>query len=1047
MPQAPSVASLRLKLPAALLRIWEDRESSEGLAAARARTAQRPGIYWPEPQLCAIVPVARDGAVFDAAIGLAEELLELVRGKDGPPRAVGAAAGPARVGLKLLILPGWILLDEGRVTVLPNPLLEELVRKAPLVEIGKIHLTTYSQTRLEVRRKVKSAGFYQGAGGLRVPLVQVTGESTDAMPARNPELLRRRATYVRRGDRDGLLAAPARWLRVSGPIGTGKTRALWEALSTSEPAVLWSTFRPERHLGPSLPAQLLHRALSWAQAHDLQLPSLGGLGSRAAHLIGQPDAVLQPAGLPPMLEDSRLAIRFLANLFTDITTAAGRPAVVVLDSLESAASRDLGALEALLEEVQETRAFRLAVIGRPGAPWPRDWPVPQIEIHPLPEAAAAQLAQQLTAGLSMPESVKARHIEAAAGNPFALEEGLAALVHQQLIRQVYGSFFFRGSEASAYTPSDRLVQHATAEAERLGWPLASRLLAVAETPLPLRILTAASAELEQVPVAGWEGSEAVRSWTRQAESPWGSGLTLACPALASALAATLPDDEAANLRHHLGRALPLEEARTAWQRYRLLARAPEALPILLEAAAKHQASDEDLYLAFADELVAHRERSGGSHLELEILWHLLPLARRAGKLAERRQDLARARELAAPDARRALALAGLAADLEEAAGQSAEAEATIRDILVKTGAANDLSGTVLVLRLARLLIRQERFQEARELLERILPHLEASAQTALTASCLFYLGNVALHQRRLGDARDLHSWGLELRRKSEKPRAIGSSLSALGRVALLDGRYPTALEHYREAEAIFVAARDKGELSYALLGIGYTLARLGDHAASSSPLRQALALRENGDDAAGEAIARLAVAENYLTLERVDDALKEARRAHFDLRLLTSLKAVLGDAEQLIARALLAKRQLAEAGRALADAVETHRRSGNREALLFDLALAIELAIAGENRAEVERLAAELEANLSEGLYIERREVLDFRLYQALAWLARLTGSPRGALPHLRAAYRGLLNKVNHLNRTQRHQFLFQVKEHQEIITAATREGLAWQEG
>ena len=1044
MPQDSATASAKLQLPVALVRLWE-AGVSEGLALARTSSAKRPGIYWPEPHLCAIVPIARDAAIFDAAIALAEELFALVRSHDGAVRS-SVAGGPPVAGLKLLVLPGWIRLDDGRVTVLPNPLLEELVRKAPLLELGKVYLTTYSQTRLEVRRKVKSAGFYQGTLGLRVPLVQVTGESAETMPARNPELLRRKATYIPRGERDSLLAAPTRWLRVSGPMGCGKTRALWENLEANEPAVLWNTFRPERHFGPSLLSQLLHRALAWAQAHAQQLPSLGGLGARAAALTSHPDSVLKTGGLPPLLEDTRLATRFLTNLFTDITTTTGRPVVAVLDSLESATTGDLGALEALLEAVQETRAFRIVAAGRPGAPWPREWPVPQVEIHPLPDEGAFQLAAQLTAGLSMPEKVRSRMLEAAAGNPFALEEGLAALVHRQLIRQVYGSFFFRGNDASPYAPSDRLVQHAASEAERLGWPLASRLLAVAETPLPPRILTAASGSLDTPPVERWEQMDAVQGWAIPAASPWGEGLRLVCPAFGSALAATLPEEVEATLRHELGRALPLEEARTAWQRYRLLARAPEAFPILLEAAEKNQASSLELYQAFCDEHRAQVERGGADHLELEMLWHLLPLARRLGKLADHRRELTRARELAAQDARRSLALAGLAADLEEAEGRIADAEATIRDSLVRTGAANDLSGMVLALRLGRLVLRQERFQEARELLERLLPHLESSPNAALRASCLFYLGNVAVHQRRLSEAKDLHASALDLRRKSEKPRAVGASLSALGRVALLDGRYPAALAHYREAEAIFVASGDKGELSYALLGIGQVLARLGDHAASSSPLRQALALRENGDDAAGEAIARLAVAENYLILKRVDDALKEARRAHFDLRLLTSLKAVLGDAEQLIARALFAKRQLAEAGRTLTEAIETHRRAGNREALLFDLALAIELAIATEDRAEVERRVAELEAGLAEGLHIERREVLDFYLYQGLAWLARQTGAPRGALPHLRAAYRGLLNKVDHLTLAQRHQFLFQVKEHQEIITAATQEGLAWHE-
>jgi hypothetical protein len=52
----------------------------------------------------------------------------------------------------------------------------------------------------------------------------------------------------------------------------------------------------------------------------------------------------------------------------------------------------------------------------------------------------------------------------------------------------------------------------------------------------------------------------------------------------------------------------------------------------------------------------------------------------------------------------------------------------------------------------------------------------------------------------------------------------------------------------------------------------------------------------------GEAIARLAVASNFLGLNNVDAALDEARHAHFELSLL-------GDAEQLLGRIALRQKQ------------------------------------------------------------------------------------------------------------------------------------------
>lgn len=1007
-----------LLLPAANLRLWEDRGQRDNSENLRNLTKDRPGVHWPQANLCAITPEAADPAVFDLAVQLAGELLRGASGLETPPS-----------GIKILIVPGQVRVEGDGSTLVADPLLEDLEIGPPNLETGKIHLSTYSAARLEQRRSLRSAGFYQSPRGLRIPLVQCLGEDLTSPPFRNAEMLRRRMAYIRRPEIDSALSAPTRCLLVTGAAGTGKTRSIWEALAATGELVVWVHVPPARRSALSFAELARSRIAAFASALRLNLTGLG-----------QGDG-------EPWPEDPGAAALLLLKLLAELGAATGRTSTLVVDDLEASSPETLRQLELLLECADEASPIRMIAVGRPGAPWPRGWPLPPgIEVGPLPSPALEQALAPLASALSMPAPVEQRLLSLAAGNPFALEEGLAALVHQRLIRQVYGSFFWSGGAAETCRPSDRFTQHAEAEARRLGWPLASRLLALSESAVPSSVLAGAAADLGVPPVPEWHLSAAVAGWVKLEPSAWGPGVSLACPATAAALASTVPESAAAAMRQSLGRALPKEEKQSAWQRYRLLATAPEALPILIEAVEKQQVPPEEAFLALTTELQDLRQSRPNDQLELLVLWHLLPLARKLGRLRDHAGDLTRARHLARNEPRRALALAGLAADQAEAEGRLADAESLIRESLVAASNHDEQTGALLVLRLGRLLIRQERFQEARELLERVLPLFKGAGASVLEASCLFYLGNVAIHQQRFIVALELHREALALRRRSDQPRALGASLSALGRIALLEGRYPQALEHYREAESLLVASGDKVELAFALLGIGKALTRLGDFASASTPLRQALALRETAEDQAGEALARLAVAENYYHLQRLDEALREGRRALFELRLLTSLNAATGDAERLMAKVLLGKRQLGEAMRSFGSACEAHRRCGDIQALVLDQAEWMEAAIASHGIDRVEHLVGELELALSSDLLLENRERLELRLFQGLAWLAERQGRPRGALEHLRLAYLSLLAKADLLTPAQRHPFLFRIREHSEIVAAATQEGLAWRE-
>ncbi len=1006
----------RLLLPAALVRVWEEHGRAETLARKRQALRERPGVVWTRPNLCAVLPEAGDPAVFETALAVASELL------------TASEEGTAHGGLRLLVFPGQVEMPSG--TVAANPVLEETERQAPTLEAGRIHLTTHAAARLEIRRKLRPAGAYQGPSGLRVPLLQALGEDAEAPPFRSPELLRRRLPYVRRPDLDRALASPAPLLVVTGAAGCGKTRALWEALAGAKVPPLWVRLRPARHAGPSLAAQLLLRTLAAGAATGTDFQGLGELG----------------------MDDEGLASA-LPGLLTQLGRRTGRPPAVVVDDLEALSPADLAGLERLAGAACSGGAagsgggFRLLAAGRSAPASLAAFSPAVLRVGPLPAAAAETTLTQLAAGLSLPATVRERLLETAQGNPFALEEGLAALLPLGLIRQVHGSFFFGASDAVPYHPSERLVQHAEAEACRLGAPWAARLLASAQAPLPPAILAAAGGE---DPAAGWPGTWVAAGWAESVPTPWGEGLGITCPAFAAALRTTLPAEEESRLRAAVGTALPAAP-RTAWRRYRLLAAATQRLPVLLEAIREGQTPPDALYEALAAELEEQRARTGGApgaqpQRELLILWHLLPLAKKLGRLRDLAGELRLARGLAGGDTKKSLALAGLGAELEEQEGRLPEAEATLRQALTTIGGGDQRAGAVLALHLARLLIRQERQEEARELLERVLPHLASAHVSWLAASCLFLLGNVAVHQHRLRDGLELHQRALAVRRRLDPSKAVGASLSALGRIALLEGRYPDALAHYREAEGLLAAAGDKAEIGFALLGIGKALSRLGDYTAAAAPLRRALALREAGEDPAGAAIARLAVAENHLHLKHPDSALEEARRAHFDLCMLSALNTALGDAERLIATVLFLKRQWSEAGRAFPEAVAAHRRAKDPEAVMLDLAAWIELAIAAVDEEKVESLAAEITKLLGARLHFERREIGELRHYQALSWLAHRANRPRGALPHLRQAYRLLLAKADCLEPRERHSFFFQVREHQEIVNLATQEGLTWPE-
>lgn len=1012
-------------LPAALLSLWADPDEQARGREIRSELPARPGVFWIDSDLLAVVPIAGDAAVYDVALSLGVEILGMMS------------------RCRILIHPGRVRFSGGSVESLPTPLLADFMRKEPDLPSGGLYLTSYAARRLESPRRLAQEAWFEGSAGERIPLLRWIGEDTEASPWRNTELLRRRPAYIDRPEVDGPLRQ-AGSLRVSGALGSGKTRAVANALAQPSGPSLWVSARPERHQGPSLASQILHRLLTARGFLGLdRFPGLAQLGNDPDLVVMQPERLLSPGSPLPGLEDAALAARLLLSW---LRAASGNSATTVaIDHLESAGGNDRDLVDHLLEELDPRGTLRLLLIGRTGGALPASWSrLPEVEVPALSFREAESVAAQLFAGLSLAPRVERKLVEESAGYPFALEEGLLGLVHHGLIRQVYGSFFFRGTPSIPYLPSERWMQHVEAEAARIGNPAPLRSLGLAELAAPPEALRAATIETGFPVTAGWERAYEAACWLEASPSAWGVGVVFRCPAIGRAFAEMAPRDTAQRLRQALGRAMQPVGDRGQWQRYRLLVGSTDATEALLQAVDDPQAPSADLAAALAQELAALRQRGGSADLERELLWNLLPLARRLDELRDHEHELARALELTQDDPRRWLAFSGLAADHAEQNGKLAEAEELIREALRRSQASNDSARGLLVVRLARLLLRQERQQEARDLLEQVLPVLEAGGAKPLVASCLFYLGNVAMHQERLQDALELHSKALGLRREKDKPRSIGASLSALGRLSLRLGHYPEALAFYREAEGIFVSLQEDGELAYALLGVGAALARLGDDAGASMPLRQALALRDKGDDPIGRAIARLAVAENALRLQRLPTALREARQAHFDLRMLPNRTPALGDSERLMGIILARQRQYASARERFVAAYETHSQLAVQEGVVLDLAAWIELALVQGDEREIRRLTELLTRALPTCPYLERVELIELRLFQGRDWLANVGDRADLAHQHLVRAYEALMSKAEHLDPSDRHRFLYQVAENEAVVAAATQHHLVW---
>jgi tetratricopeptide (TPR) repeat protein len=775
---------------------------------------------------------------------------------------------------------------------------------------------------------------------------------------------------------------------LTGRPGTGKTRLAWEVLRSSARATLWRR-----------------------------------------------GAVDSPEPLPP--------------LDRAIAAERQRPLWVVFDSLDGASDATWVEIADLVARPDFGNGIHALLIGRAGTAWPDPLlPAVELALGPLAGEEWERFCFQAYHGLALPLGVAERLAEHAAGNPFVLEEALHFLVRERQLRQVFGSFFFSGSEERAeFQPSSRLRLHVEAEAMRLAPPEPLRLLALAGTAVPSAELSAAVFAMgDAPPPRDWEVPALAAGFLEVRDGPWGEGLVLVEPVDGLALAGALDPADATTLRRALGELLAARSstAEELWGAWPLLAGTDEGARTLLAATAAPGARmpRDEVFASLRDELASLGERGGDADLELDLLWALLPTARRLGRLHELEGAIDRGLELSRSRTDRFLAIAAVAAELHQKAGRVARAEAVLRRALAAAQGGDQRKQELLLVELARVLIRQGRRPEAQELLGKTLAAAERAGRRTTEATCLFLLGNIALHELRLAEAETQHLAALERRRAGGPPATVAASLSALGAVAFAQGNFPVALERYGEAQRAIAGEGAEGDEAYALLGVGRALLRLGAATEAAPELKRALALRAGRDDAVGEAIARVAVAEAHLALGMLEDAHQEARRALFTLSLLAEVDAR-ADAERVLGHVLLRLRRPEEAAARLAEAERVYRAVGNDLAVLTTLGLALEAALGTAQAPRVEAAFAALVAERERTRQIASGALLDYPLHVAALWLRRANRTAPDPVGYLRTAYHELLRQTGFLEPAMRQRFLFQIPGNAAILDAATRAGLA----
>ncbi len=997
-------------LPAALMKIWPASQGSGRFHEALQKLLPMKGLSAMEDGLIAFFPVAGRANVFEAALALATEIL-----------GIGAPGVGLEGADRVLVFPGQTIHRAGNVSVVTEALLQDIARQPPHFPSGGIFLTGYARGWLRGRHRCEKIEDYLSPSGPRIPLFQWTGAEPQPCRWHNLDLLGRQLAVERPAvekNLEALLDHPA--ARIDGVLGSGKSRAVHGVVSRQDDPVVWCRLDP---VWPGVP--VLERCLrgvlrsQWPEAFE---SSDGG-----------PETVDSPPGHGSLTHLRRLSLHL------------GRRLLVVCDGIESLPADDLEQLAEWSLHEDATAAARILLVGRSGTPLPAPLQgLPMAEVPPMTTEESARHVQAACEGLGIGDEMQHRWQDMVMGNPLALEEGILGLYHHGRIRRLYGSYFSDGASDYDYHLSDRFIRLVEAEVQRLGEPLGLRILAASEQAVSKRQLERAVASFGIVLQGDWHHPFIAGGWLERTSSALGQAYRLASPVLSKALLAPFHKEAVTTFRHVLGRVLVATEDGAPgdeWRAYRLLAGSPEALPTLLDGSrdSDDAASRFELFEALLSEYRLFQERGGDSKTELALLWSILPLSRRVDRLHELQGELERAIQLAAEVPRRLVALLTLKGELDQEKGRFRAAEESLKQALAISEGAEEKHRLRLFLRLGDLLLREDRRHEAREMFTNLLALVQDQGGE-LAATCHYYLGNVALGEKRFDEALRHHGAALAIRRRKED-RRLGSSFSALGALHLERGDYPRAGHFFGLAEDVLTRHGGRPEeLTFALRGAGRALMRLGDSTAAANPLKKALRIGLNRD-VMTEAFARLDMAENHLLLGNVSQALSEARQAHFRLSLVSNAP-LLGDAELLLGRILMRQHQGEVAKQHFDEALRVHSRRSDVQRQATDHSWLVELALAEGDREALLRQSQALQASLARLPQTADDEILVFRLFKAFDWLERRQIAVPEALPFLERAYRELMRKTGYLEPEQRHGFLFQNREHEELLVSAAKYGM-----
>ena len=1012
------------RLPAAFLYLSGPDVASRDWKILATRLEQLlPGLHTTAPGMLACTPADATSDLLDTALGQGLRLLRQTQTRELPTLS----------HLVLLVIPGYVESKGERLSVDDrDPLVQALLDQPTLPLDPGLYVTSRAVHALEGTWELQSAGTWSTSRLPDVPLHRATDTPPHGLPrSRNPEIFDRVIEWVprRQLEKEVSEGLSKRQIQIHGPLGSGKSRLVAEVLKrTSDITPI--TVTPSRTRDP------IRTNLVYALDRLLQ----GAFSKKFAELQSKEEDSATEA------KTNTLFGSLLASVLQT------KQLCIVFDDLQRASKEDLFFVRSLMELQTHSEQLSLVLVGRSSSGWDLLPPRRNVVLVPYLSSDESSIhAARVCEGLEMPQEVLDRFCASAAGSPFCFEEGILGLIHRRALRRVYGSFFFGAPNDIDITASPRFVAHLISETRSSRTTFGLTALAAAEGAVPTAAIEAVSQNNDHPMSPSWTNRSPVSDWIVGADSPWGPGFDFGPTALRYALDSILSQESRRRLRSQLGQwlgTLPDLGPEALWKAYQLMSGQPGAVEILLQTLRPLPPADrrEAIFAAVCFELAELRKRGGSEDEEIRVLWALLPLARQMGRLRDIRRELDRARVLCKDAPEKLLAILTLLSEFDIDDGNPRAAEASLRQAIEIAMTSDPRRKPLLAVQLGRLLQRQGRFEETRNLLERLLEEITAvggKKNTSMAATCRFYLGNTALSQRRFQDALKLHRSAYLARKEHQLVGVIGASLCALGATQRALGDYRQALDYFEKARVHLLSHGRDGEVGYALMGLASIRSRLGQSTYATPLLRDAVTVRAEHEGNVGEALSRLALAENLLDLEQLASAQEEGRRAHFCLTLVES-SPHLGRAERLLGRLQLRHQNNPTARNHFRRALKLHKDQGSDEEIARDLSWLLVEAQDRRCREDVELLVRQLAEIRSRVEEFDRSELLDYRLFSALTWLsARGSQVPIPPIQFLRRAYRDLLRRTSNLEPEQRSSYLMQVPEHQWIVAAATKEQLS----